>query len=842
MIRQFLLLTLIWESFQDGGEHTQGVFQCRPENVSLSHSGETLLLTWSDESSCSSLQDGFVYELEVFIAQRKVHHDEFWVTADNTGRVHSWNWTSPLSLICASHSVRLRSRYDNRTSPWRQKHIVLETQNLKRDRVFPRDRVFHVGSRATFCCIVPAGQSFDHMYLKGYEGAGVNSSQISDQTYSLTLDLNQPSGNSVDVMCKTNVTSYGACVYVGYPPDDRGLQCETRDLQSVDCSWTVGGRVKSPTRYQLLGRSCASKGRCSQAIQLPAEEKNWTLTAENELGKVELHDAADLTKRVHMFAPDALTASAVNSRNISLTWRWTVEQYKGLNLTCQTHVNQSQRSTTVENVGMGLNAVVLKDLTPHWTYSVRVRCGTAQHFWRWGDWSRHLVFQTRGDVPEALNVWMQVKENHTLVIWKKLLANQSHGEIIDYEVNWTQTREKALQFRKKLPTSTQSVTLSVNPGEEHIVTVTARNRHGSSSPSTIVIPSLRPDRPPSRISGSAGGFNLSWPADPAASCGYIVDWCAASGAGSIDWLRVPPSDTSVRVVSEDFRDGLRYLLSVYACTDGAPVLLQRREGYAKETRIENILFESLRFEERGSDVEVSWDPVPLRKLTAFIHGYNLHYQDQSSSPLTVSTDDPHATSLTVRNLRKSSYSFTVTAVTAVGECGNATIAATLNSQTDNVIWTVFITLGVIFGFLSFAIAVCYKQWTCIKQKVYPPIPKPVFIEKFTSPTHYVMTDRCLHPETDVLDVPELLHHPIELLSDYVSYQDVQTAFVQTLPAFNDNGGHQDAPWLSGVSSAVHPKDFNNPSYNLLWDTDAELDSGLEVQTPTRSPDGYQPQR
>ncbi|XP_029940828.1 leukemia inhibitory factor receptor-like [Salarias fasciatus] len=843
-ITQLALTTLICGSFQDGHEQTQGVLQCGPENVSLSTSGETLLLTWNDGASCSSLGDAFIYELEVLIADRTVHHDQVSVAADRAERPCSWNWTSHLSLDCAPHSVRLRSRYDNQTSPWKQEQKVPGTRALKK-RVFPRDRVFQAGSKATFCCVVPAGQSFDHMYLSGYEGAEMNTSEISDQTYGLTLLLEQPSELCVDVKCQTNTTSYGACTYIGYPPDDRDLQCETRDLESVDCSWTVGRHthlsLKSPTRYQLLGRLCesASKGRCSQMMQIGAEERNWTLKAENKLGTVELHDRADLTKRVHMFAPDALTASAVNSRNASLTWTWTVEQYKDLNITCQTLINHAE---TVESVGMGLKVVVLKELIPHWRYSVRVRCGTAQHFWRWGDWSRDLVFHTRGDVPEALNVWMQMKENHTLVMWKKLLANQSHGEILDYEVTWTKSREEEWQIRSKVANSNESVTLSLNPGEEHMVTVRARNTHGSSSPSTIIIPSRGPGRPAvstSRISGAGGGFSLSWPTEPAASCGYTVDWCPASGAGSVDWLTLPPSETSVSVVSENLRDGVRYFLSVYACTDGAPVLLQRHEGYVRETRIKDNLFRSLKLREQGSDVEVSWEPIALGEQTAFIHGYALHCQDHSSSPLTVSTSDPHATSLTVRNLRKSWYTFTVTAVTAVGECGNTSITATLSSQTDNLIWLVFMTLGIVFALLSFTTVICYRQWACIKEKVYPPIPKPVLTETFLSPTEYLVADQRLHTEADILDildVPELLYNPGELLNGYLSQEDEQT-----LNGFNNSSELQDTAEPPAGPSTVPPRDFFNPTYNVAPETEAESGSSPEVQAETGSPDGYKPQ-
>lgn len=38
-------------------------------------------------------------------------------------------------------------------------------------------------------------------------------------------------------------------------------------------------------------------GKCSQKVELDAAERNWTLTVTNPLGKLELHDRVDLTKR-----------------------------------------------------------------------------------------------------------------------------------------------------------------------------------------------------------------------------------------------------------------------------------------------------------------------------------------------------------------------------------------------------------------------------------------------------------------------------------------------------------------------------------------------------------------
>ncbi|KAJ4926222.1 hypothetical protein JOQ06_008404 [Pogonophryne albipinna] len=298
-----------------------------------------------------------------------------------------------------------------------------------------------------------------------------------------------------------------------------------------------------------------SEGRCSQKVEkVGVGERNWRLTAQNEFGKAELSDTADLSKRVHMFAPNGVKALTVNARSVILQWDWTVQLYNILNITCQ-----------IENVGVGLNCAALNDLIPNWTYNVTVRCGTAQYFWKWSDWSKKVLFQTYGDVPDALDVWMQMEGNQIKIIWKteraarrfkerlrrdrgnvitlysldssrrptrplrlsqtakksqelfgtdlrcQILPNNyhtfarkepleskmtqaklSHGLIKGYEVIWRKTTEKQQHHRTNLAFNKQSFSLSLNSTKEYIVTVTARNINGSSTPSTITIPSLNP--------------------------------------------------------------------------------------------------------------------------------------------------------------------------------------------------------------------------------------------------------------------------------------------------------------------------------------------------------------
>lgn len=68
------------------------------------------------------------------------------------------------------------------------------------------------------------------------------------------------------------------------------------------------------------------------------------------------------------------------------------------------------------------------------------------------------------------------------------LTNQSHGEIFDYKVSWAKTKDKNQSNQTNVSRSNHSLTLTLDPSEEYMVTVTARNINGSSSPSTIIIP------------------------------------------------------------------------------------------------------------------------------------------------------------------------------------------------------------------------------------------------------------------------------------------------------------------------------------------------------------------
>lgn len=876
MIPEILLLVFLFgRSSQDRNGKENDILNCGPQNLQLSPSNKSedmILMTWEDDPSCSAVQNVLTYEFVFFIENQQVHHGKFEVSPDQVGSPHSWNWTSYLALEYVTHSVRISSRYNNQMSPWKLEKTLPRTKDVNKPLIYPKDIAFLFNSTATFYCILPAGQDIKIMQMKDYNNS--NTTKITNQKYALTVLLDKLPPHSADVVCQSD--EFGVSVYIGYPPDDRDLECETRDLKTVNCSWTVGRRTNLPTRtlvtkYHLNGGECPRNNtrRCIQKIKEDTSMEHWVLTAENPLGTKELTDRADLMKRVHMYAPVRVWASTINARNVTLMWEWEQRYYDSLNVTCETNISSHVKSAFY---GVGLHSAVVKDLIPNWTYKVEVRCGTAQHFWKWSDWSSSVTFQTRGDVPDPLDVWMWREEAKTTIIWKTPQAEQSHGDIIQYEVSWmnsTENQDKQKQNVEKRDPDSRCISLNLTQTKEYKVTVTARNINGSSPPSTIITPG-NTDVKTFPISGTDGGFNLSWSASPLATCGYIVDWGPISGNCEVEWIKVPKNQTNMRIFSENFGGGKRYFLSVHACTQGAPVLLERREGYTKEKSIKDGLFGSLNWKKPYSYVEIYWNPVSWKNQTAFIYGYVLYCEDNGKIVCNVSTDNPNATSLKAPYLKKNTYKFTVKAKTKVGECGDSSTTVTINSTND--LLEIYLVLLVAIICLLFIITIlCYRHWTCIKHKVYPPIPKPLLTDKWLATAdnrcHPLRGDQYLHNEPENTVIPELFCKPRAAAKDYGIQENFPYISAQTNQSYYNQTGKKciqqpvilpttaiQQPIITpttAIPPQLGPPDapfrnlFSNPAYDLQMELEyqpfslnAMPQEGALLGT---SFDGYKPQ-
>ncbi|XP_066531660.1 leukemia inhibitory factor receptor-like isoform X2 [Hoplias malabaricus] len=538
-----------------------------------------LIVGWRNNFTNSSRHEQITYDMEIFHTEqmRLVHNETVKVKPDLNG-THFWNWTSPIHLGCTSHSVRLRAREHSLTSDWTTLHNVKgnDSNKVSQSMVYPKDSMFHVGDDITFCCIV-----------KDENVAAFNSSdfkiRISNRTY-ITDPIrrsisNETSGYSIQC------NDAGASYYVGSAPDDHNLTCETRTLTSVECYWSpseTGKYYKFLVIYTINESEC-SLGECSLAIDIDQGMMNWTLTARNELGTKTITDQGDPKHRVRLKAPMNVQGILVHARNATLEWNWkgTMEN-KSFSITCQVELNGHTLKEMFN--GTTLMSLVLADLQPFRTYTARVRCGALNHFYKWGDWSDPTSFSTKGDIPEALDVWMQDLDGQTYVLWKNQSQSQSHGVITSYELLVGSSMDLNQEKFSKAPYE-HCHNLSSSAKRDHYISVSAKNDFGVSPPSNITIPTLPsgPGNVAVTIVGHDGGFNITWKTSPISSCGYVVEWFQTNGTEpcGVKWMKFSPEVSNATIYS-DFKKGVKYMLSVYACTSAAPQLLHRKEVYVEE--------------------------------------------------------------------------------------------------------------------------------------------------------------------------------------------------------------------------------------------------------------------
>ncbi|XP_073697122.1 LIF receptor subunit alpha a [Garra rufa] len=731
-----------------------------PRGLSLNPDlpAQTLSLTWQSDSS--------LFDLEIFHTElmNVVLNETLAVKADPITGLHSWIWHSPFPLECTSHSVRIRARNQQTLSQWSPLQTIpgSDIPEKSESYMFPQDKMVTVGSNMSFCCIVKEKQDFKEIMYRGQE---MSATRLSRRTYAITV-INLPAsantGTNV-VCCSRLLTLTGAVVFVGYPPGDEGLVCETRDLASAECSWKKGRdthlRIKrSRTKYTLNGRICREclegKTWCNSKVW----EDNWTLVARNPLGTVQLTDSARLADRVHLLAPANVTAVEVKAWSATLQWSWSVAAYKKLEMVCQLQLFAHELSSTRNYSGPGLSSVVLEGLWPDVDYTVTLRCGAKHGFWKWGDESALYRIHTKMDRPDAPDVWIWMDSSNTgHVFWKPLSVRKSHGALDRYEVSQS-SAEEDWGTPVFLPPGNFSYPIILNSSSDITVAVAARNPAGLSQPSTVTTPAYRADSQlsVSELLSTNGSFDLSWEPNANASKGYVVEWVptCCTRLCSVDWKKVPESDSSFTVKSESLVAGERYTVSVYALSTGAPTLLQRWQGYSQEM-IPSQPVSELSANQTGSVVLLSWKATEMKHQRGFIRGYTVYLANAAHLELIANISDPEVRSYRVKGLSLSLYKFVVKAYTSAGEDAGSTVAIKMEMDTADMLFIgILVPLGIMFCCLILISICCYKKREWVKKAFYPEIPGPKVPGDWSSPQGPLDVKPPPHSLVHIVESPE----------------------------------------------------------------------------------------
>ncbi|KAJ0067917.1 hypothetical protein NL108_011703, partial [Boleophthalmus pectinirostris] len=669
------------------------------------------------------------------------------VAAEASGR-HKFIWTSVEPLECTSLSFRVRARSGQLTSEWSNTEILLGKRNDRPTndlmQAYPQDKAVLAGSNITFCCIIGEGKSFNSFH---FNSETINETRLSRRTYAATIYNVKPSppyGHNAYCKGKTNSELIGTVLFVGYPPLFTDLICETHDLTSAVCHWTEPRKThmlgKRQTRYSINGRNCSvvrleqNRKQCS----VPVWENNWKLLAWNLLGEYSLTDTADVRSRVVPLPPEELSTVA-SARNATVTWQWKHNHYVSLPLVCQVELTSRDDKTKRTFSGVGLRSAVLLDLYPYEEYSVKVRCGAQQNFWRWGNWSKTISFRTDSDIPSAPDVWIWMNGDTTgQVLWKPYEPRKSHGPIVSYEVTLWSPDDNTRHTQMVAPemfTIPVNLSTTFNNITKVIASVVAKNPAGPSPPASVDLPLHVKDLDPEAITKAdfrEGAFPLSWQSDANSSCGYVVEWYEASCQRNcpVEWIKVGEEITNVSIKSDAFEPGVRYYLSVYSCSSEAPELLKRWQGYTQELTPSSSV--QLSTKQEDSDIVISWSEIPSTHHRGFLLGYNV-YLNNGSQLTPLASLSSQENSYTVKGFPLGSYKFTVKAFTSAGEDTGGTASITLESSADWLILEILATLGVTSLALIIVTFVCYKKRKWVKGAFYPDIPEPKLPSDWSTP-------------------------------------------------------------------------------------------------------------
>uniref|UniRef100_A0A3B3ZZH4 Fibronectin type-III domain-containing protein n=1 Tax=Periophthalmus magnuspinnatus TaxID=409849 RepID=A0A3B3ZZH4_9GOBI len=597
-----------------------------PQQVSLSENLKTQQVSISWVGGEATTFDLLILRTEL---NDTVFYETVTVAAEASGQ-SKFLWTSAEPLECTSLSFRVRSRSGQLTSDWSSTQILQgnDSPTDERMQAYPQDKTVPAGSNITFCCIIGEGKSFDSFH---FISESINVTRLSRRTYAATVYNLKPSrsyGHNAYCKGKTEAELYGAVIFVGYPPLFTDFICETHDLTSAVCHWTEPRKTqllgRRQTRYSINGRYGQNRKQCS----FPRWEENWKLLGWNPLGEYSLTDIADVRSRVVPLPPEELSTVA-NARNATVTWQWKLNHYVSLPLVCQVELMSSDDKTKRTFSGVGLRSATLLDLYPYEEYSVKVRCGAQQNFWRWGNWSKTISFQTDSEIPSAPDVWMWMNGDTTgQILWKPYEPRKSHGPIVSYEVTlWSPddiTRHTQIVSPETFAMPVNLSGISIN-NTKVIASVVAKNPAGLSPPESLDLDS----EAITKVDFREGAFPLSWQSDANSSCGYIVEWYEASCQRDcpVEWIKVGEEITNVSIKSDAFEPGVRYYFSLYSCSSEAPELLKRWEGYTRELAPSSSV--QLSTEQQDSDILISWSEIPSTHRRGFLLGYNVYLNNGS---------------------------------------------------------------------------------------------------------------------------------------------------------------------------------------------------------------------
>ncbi|XP_038600340.1 leukemia inhibitory factor receptor [Tachyglossus aculeatus] len=730
-------------------------------------STSTLYLKWNDNGSAFPHSSRASWEIKVMHKENMevIKLATFRTNLIGKDSILAWHWTSDMPLECTSHSVSIRYYIDvvhfsghKEWSEWSPPKTVFGYQAKLKNKVFPQDKVILVGSNITICCVIQDGDTFNEFLLGNQH---YNPIHLDHQNVAIQIDkINASQSSGTNAVFFTEKDIVGTVIFVGYPPDTpQELNCETHNLKEILCSWKAGRSTKlfgpygtNYTLYERIsGRSITHKSPDSLdenyllPFQMLTNQKlyNFTLQANNPLGRSETSVLVDITQRVVPRAPTKLYVQDDDSTNVILHWNMP-GNFAKMKLFCQIEVNTTDSEPKVLNISMeGLDTsgyqVYLNMLNPYTRYTFRVRC-SSENFWRWSEWSNKKQYSTKEALPsKGPDIWREWSSDgkKLIIYWKPLPINEAKGKILSYGLSYSSSKET--HYIPEIPDSQHKAEIRLDRND-YTISVVARNSAGLSPPSNISSVELpNDDLKMEKVVGTGKGILLSWNYNPNVTCDYVVKWCNSTQSDPclVEWKKFPSNSSGALLESDHFQPGVKYNFSIYGCRDQRYQLFSSTIGYVKE--LAPSVAPNFTVEDTTADsVLVKWEDIPSDDLRGFLRGY-LFYFDKGEKGTSKTRDlEPGASELKVKNITditqktlriadlqgRTSYHLVLRAYTNGGVGPEKDMYVVTKENSIGLIIAILIPVGVAIIVGVVTSVLCYRKREWIKETFYPDIPNP----------------------------------------------------------------------------------------------------------------------
>ncbi|KAM9723100.1 granulocyte colony-stimulating factor receptor-like isoform 1-T4 [Menidia menidia] len=565
----------------------------------------------------------------------------------------------------------------------------------------------------------------------------------------------------------SNQVVAGVEIRAGYSPESpRNLSCQTNLTSPITltCSWTPGQHdTHLPTNYSLHTEIWDSSK--NHTYEPPSGVHHYTIPrsdfilfsemkiyvkAKNLLGEATSAPVVLEPVSAAKFDPPKIRAIQVVPKRLGcLRLSWSLSQHQ---VWMRNYLNLEVRLKTADSSSWSEKTILLDQIKPskpvvqchllHGTvYLAQIRVRYQQS--PWSEWSSSHSGLTLESAPTGrLDTWIKVSRDNTptqlniQLFWKASKQFRANSQNVSYVIFLHKQPNKK---SKLCSTSDNYCTFTVSKRARKVY-LSAVNRAGKSLPTDVRI--YQPKVAQSAVKDvkavphDSRSLLVQWTSLVSSDLtGYVVEWrpLLKADLSHIHFETVAKNQSSF-IITGNFEPYKPYGISVYPRFEDGIGFPQTVNAYLKQ-KAPDIVPKIKIKNTWGSQVEFSWDEIPLNQMNGIIQGYKVFYWN-GKNPVKVVSVGPEERKLILENLNTMTVYEAIMMVTTCGGSLNGTIIHFQVQPFDAVtVGMIVIASGVgLAVFIIFTFMTCFSKKKRLKGHLWPLVPDPAnsSVKRWTS--------------------------------------------------------------------------------------------------------------